>query len=145
MEKATPCLQSQIGDGHNLRGWRTAQATATVSLSVVIRWGPVMTAVNGTGVARLSRTGWSRSGWPGWGLALVCLGDLVEESLGTNGLLAVDSGEPFGGGLVRLGCLDDGAVGPDGCSGDQGEGEGVARAGVNLGGALRAVHHDGRV
>ena len=59
--------------------------------------------------------------------------------------MAVESGEPFGGGPVGLGGLDGGAVGPDGCSGDQGEGERVARAGVDLGGALRSVDHDGRV
>src|SRR5215218_10324611 len=87
----------------------------------------------------------SRSGWLGWGLALVCLGYLVEEGLGADGRLAVDGGEPFGGGLVGLGGLDDGAVGPDGRSDDQGEGEGVARAGVDLGGALGSVYHDGRV
>ena len=91
------------------------------------------------------RTYLSRSGWLGWGLALVCLSDLVEEGLGANGLLAVDGGEPLSGGVVGLGGLDDGAIGPDGRSDDQGEGEGVARAGVDLSDAVGAVHHDGRV
>jgi hypothetical protein len=79
------------------------------------------------------------------GLALVCLGELVEEGLSTNGLLAVNGGEPFGGGLVGLGGLDDGATGPDGRPDDQGEGKGVARAGVDLGDAVGSVDHDGRV
>jgi hypothetical protein len=85
------------------------------------------------------------TGWLGWVLGLVCLGDLIEEGLGADGLLAVDGGEPFGRRLVGLGSLDDGAVGPDGHSDDQGEREGVAWASVNLGRALRTVHHDDRV
>jgi hypothetical protein len=48
----TTCLQSQIGGDHHLRRKRTAQVEATVALSVVVRWGPVRTAVNGTVVAR---------------------------------------------------------------------------------------------
>ena len=79
------------------------------------------------------------------GLALVCLGDLVEEGLGADGRLTIDGGEPFSRGLVGLGGLDDGAVGSDGRSDDQGEREGVAWPGVNLGGALWAVDHDDRV
>jgi hypothetical protein len=56
--------------------------------------------------------------------------------------LVVDGGDCFRHGLVRLGGLDDGAVGPNGCSGDQGEREGIAWPGVNFGGALGAVDHD---
>jgi hypothetical protein len=74
-----------------------------------------------------------------------CLGDLVEEGLGADGRLTVDGGEPFSRGLVGLGGLDDGAVGSDGRSDDQGERAGVAWPGVNLGGALWAVDHDDRV
>jgi hypothetical protein len=48
----TPCSQSQIGHYCHLRGWRTAQVEAELALSVAVRWGPVMTAVNGTLVAR---------------------------------------------------------------------------------------------
>jgi hypothetical protein len=73
------------------------------------------------------------------------LADLVEEGLGADGLFAVDGGERFGDGLVGLGGLDDGAVGADGCSDDQGECKGIAWPGVNLGGALWPVDDDDRV
>jgi hypothetical protein len=52
LEPTTPCLQSQIGRGRNLDEWCSAQVTVAVVLSVVVRSGPVMTAVNGTLVAR---------------------------------------------------------------------------------------------
>ena len=73
----------------------------------------------------------SGAGRLGWVLALGFLGHLVEEGLGADGLLAVDGSQRFGHGLVRLGGLDDGAVGLDGRSDDQGEREGVAWTGVN--------------
>jgi hypothetical protein len=59
--------------------------------------------------------------------------------LGADGVLAVDGSECFGHGLVGLGGFDHGA---DGCSDDQGEREGVAGAGVHLGGALWSIHFD---
>jgi hypothetical protein len=77
-----------------------------------------------------------------WVLAVGFLGHLIEEGLSTDGLLAVDGHQRFGHGLVRLGRLDDGAVGPDGRSEDQGEREGVAWTSGNLGDALWAVDHD---
>jgi hypothetical protein len=52
----TTCLQSQIGEDHYLRKQGTAQVEAAVALSVVVRSGPVRTAVNGTLVARPVRT-----------------------------------------------------------------------------------------
>jgi hypothetical protein len=52
LEPTTPCLQSQIGGGRHLRGWKAAQVEGAVALSVVVRSGPIMTAVNGTVVAR---------------------------------------------------------------------------------------------
>jgi hypothetical protein len=54
LEPTTPCLQSQIGRFAHVRGWGTAQVAATSALSVVVRWGPFRTAVNGTLVARPS-------------------------------------------------------------------------------------------
>jgi hypothetical protein len=54
-EPATPCSQSQIGQDRYLRRQGTAQVEAVLALSVVVRWGPVRTAVNGTLVARPSR------------------------------------------------------------------------------------------
>jgi hypothetical protein len=48
----TPCSQSQIGQKNYLGKRRTAEVTTVVVLSVVVRLGPVMTAVNGTLVAR---------------------------------------------------------------------------------------------
>jgi hypothetical protein len=44
-------------------------------------------------------------------LALSFLGKLVEQGLGAGGLLAVDDGERFGQGRIRLGRFQDGAVG----------------------------------
>jgi hypothetical protein len=52
LEPTTPCLQSQIGGGRHLRSWGAAQVEGAVALSVVVRSGPIMTAVNGTVVAR---------------------------------------------------------------------------------------------
>jgi hypothetical protein len=54
-------------------------------------------------------------------LAPSFLGKLVEQGLGAGGLLAVDDGERFGHGRIRLGRFQDGAVGPDGRPDDQGE------------------------
>jgi hypothetical protein len=48
----TPCSQSQIGQDSHLRRHGTAQAKGPSVLSVVVRWGPFGTAVNGTLVAR---------------------------------------------------------------------------------------------
>jgi hypothetical protein len=55
---ATPCSQSQIGRDPHLRSRGTEQAEAAVALSVVVRSGPVRTAVNGTVVARPARKTW---------------------------------------------------------------------------------------
>jgi hypothetical protein len=58
LDQSTPCSQSQIGPDPHLRQQRTAQVEAALALSVVIRLGPAMTAVNGTLVARPARTTW---------------------------------------------------------------------------------------
>ena len=55
-EPATPCSQSQIGQGLYLGQGRTAQLGPDLALSVVVRWKPVMTVVNGTLVARPAST-----------------------------------------------------------------------------------------
>jgi hypothetical protein len=47
-----PCSQSQIGQDRYLPRQGTAQVHGTLALSVVVRCGPVQTAVNGTLVAR---------------------------------------------------------------------------------------------
>ena len=44
----TPCSQSQIGLDPHLRSWAAAQLEGAPVLSVVVRSGPTMTAVNGT-------------------------------------------------------------------------------------------------
>ena len=49
---STSCLQSQIGPCRYLRRHGTTQVEAASSLSVVVRPGPLRTAVNGTLVAR---------------------------------------------------------------------------------------------
>jgi hypothetical protein len=51
----TTCSQSQFGRTHHLRRCGAAQVGAASVLSVVVRWGPVRTAVNGTLVARPPR------------------------------------------------------------------------------------------
>jgi hypothetical protein len=51
-EPATPCSQSQFGLRCHLRGWRPALVERATALSVVVRWGPFRTSVNGTLVAR---------------------------------------------------------------------------------------------
>jgi hypothetical protein len=56
LRRTTPCLQSQIGRSRHLRRERTTQLEAAVVLSVGVRRGPVGTAVNGTVVARPTRT-----------------------------------------------------------------------------------------
>jgi hypothetical protein len=50
--QATPCLQSQIGQDRDLRRQGTVPVEVAVALSRIVRRGPVMTAVNGTFVAR---------------------------------------------------------------------------------------------
>jgi hypothetical protein len=55
LEPTTPCLQSQIGWTRYLGRQETVQVHAVVALSVVVRPGPVTTAVNGTLVARPAR------------------------------------------------------------------------------------------
>jgi hypothetical protein len=95
--------------------------------------------------SRSRRCKWSGAGRFGRVLALGFLGQLVEEGLGAGSLLPVDGGERVRDFFGRLARLDDGAVGPDGRPDDQGEREGVAWPGVNLGGALWAVDHDDRV
>jgi hypothetical protein len=60
---STPCLQSQIGRYHHLRRYGAALVERAMVLSVVARWIPVGTAVNGTLVARPVRrpgTEWCR-------------------------------------------------------------------------------------
>jgi hypothetical protein len=57
-EPATPCSQSRIGRSCHLRGRRTAQVEPASWLSVVVRWGPFRTAVNGTLVAQPVRLLW---------------------------------------------------------------------------------------
>jgi hypothetical protein len=52
LEPTTPCLQSQIGPAGYLRRQETAQVEAAVALSMIVRWGQVKTAVNGTLVSR---------------------------------------------------------------------------------------------
>jgi hypothetical protein len=55
LEPTTPCLQSQIGPVRHLRRQVTAQVEAAMALSMIVRWGPVKTTVNGTVVARQFR------------------------------------------------------------------------------------------
>jgi hypothetical protein len=50
-----PCSQSQIEQDHFLWIWATTQVGNALALSVVVRWGPVRTAVTGTLVARPPR------------------------------------------------------------------------------------------
>jgi hypothetical protein len=52
LEPTTPCLQSQIGQDRHLRRQGNSAGRASLMLSVAVRPGPVMTAVNGTLVAR---------------------------------------------------------------------------------------------
>jgi hypothetical protein len=58
----TSCLQSQIGQAGYLRGQGHVQVKVAVLLSVDVRGGPVMTAVNGTLVARPLIHAGSRAG-----------------------------------------------------------------------------------
>jgi hypothetical protein len=55
-EPATSCLQSQIGQDRYLGAQGSPQVAVGVALSVVVRSGPAMTGVNGTVVARTTRT-----------------------------------------------------------------------------------------
>jgi hypothetical protein len=55
VEPVTPCSQSQIGRDRHLRKYEGAQVEGAWVLSVVVRWGPIMTAVTGTLVARPAR------------------------------------------------------------------------------------------
>jgi hypothetical protein len=50
--RATPCSQSQIGQDRHLRKQEAAQVDIALALSVTVCSGPVVTAVNGTLVAR---------------------------------------------------------------------------------------------
>jgi hypothetical protein len=62
-QASDPCSQSQIGHERYLLWQRTAQVEAPSVLSVVVRWRPVKTDVNGTIVARPVRrpgTDWRR-------------------------------------------------------------------------------------
>ena len=58
MDEATSCLQSQIGQDLYLSHRGATQVMPDVVLSVAVRLGPVMAAVNGTLVARPARTTW---------------------------------------------------------------------------------------
>ena len=51
----TPCSQSQIGQDRHLQRHEAAQVDAASALSVIVRWRPARTAVNGTLVARPPR------------------------------------------------------------------------------------------
>jgi hypothetical protein len=53
--QSTTCLQSQIGRDRYVRRQGTARVEAAVALSVVVRSGPIGTAVNGMLVARPAR------------------------------------------------------------------------------------------
>jgi hypothetical protein len=53
---AIPCSQSQIDQDRYLRKRLTTQVEGAIALSVIVRWGPLRTAVNGTPVARPLRT-----------------------------------------------------------------------------------------
>jgi hypothetical protein len=63
--QATPCSQSQIGQVGDLRREKTGAGEEALALSVVVRWGPAETAVNGTVVARPARTTWHKAPRPG--------------------------------------------------------------------------------
>jgi hypothetical protein len=65
LEPTTPCLQSQIGRDRYLRRQWMAQVEAALALSLVVPWGPVRTAVNGTLVARPARTTFMEPGCVG--------------------------------------------------------------------------------
>jgi hypothetical protein len=65
LEPTTPCLQSQIGQVRCLGRRGSALVEAALALSVVVRSGPVRTAVNGTLVARPVRMFWIRCGATG--------------------------------------------------------------------------------
>jgi hypothetical protein len=54
LEPTTPCLQSQFGQDRHLRRRSGAQVEGAAGLSVVVRWKPTLTVVNGTLVARPS-------------------------------------------------------------------------------------------
>jgi hypothetical protein len=56
LDQLPPCLQSQFGRCCHLRGWGPALVERAAALSVVVRWGPLRTSVNGTLVARPLRT-----------------------------------------------------------------------------------------
>jgi hypothetical protein len=56
LEPTTPCLQSQFEQDCYLGRRESAQLMAIVMLSVAVHEGPVMTAVNGTLVARPVRS-----------------------------------------------------------------------------------------
>ena len=58
LEPTTPCLQSQIGQDLYLGHRGATQVMPDVVLSVAVRLGPVIAAVNGTLVARPARTTW---------------------------------------------------------------------------------------
>ena len=64
LDQPTPCSQSQVGHDRHLQRCEAAQVDAASALSVVVRWRPVMTAVNGTLEARPPRTVLVRLG--GW-------------------------------------------------------------------------------
>jgi hypothetical protein len=50
--QSTTCLQSQIRRDRDLERWGPALLTGAMVVSVGVRWGPLVTAVNGTLVAR---------------------------------------------------------------------------------------------
>jgi hypothetical protein len=64
-EPATPCSQSQIGQGRHLRRRGAAQVEVALVLSVAVRSGPVKTVVNGTLVARRRGRTWLKPGGDG--------------------------------------------------------------------------------
>jgi hypothetical protein len=56
LDEATPCSQSQIGQVRHLRRSLPSQVELAVAVSVIVRWRPARTAVNGTVVTRPTRT-----------------------------------------------------------------------------------------
>jgi hypothetical protein len=86
----TPCSQSQIGHCRHLRRKGTAQVEAASVLSVVVRWRPVRTAVNGTLVARQAGIGGMG------GAARSCLDRRARPVLGSHRIV----GNPRSGAAV---------------------------------------------
>ena len=94
--QATSCSQSQFGRVHHLRRQGTAQVEPTAALSVIVRWEPLVTAVNGRLVAR-SRGGLGAL-WRRWLTLTVGLDHPRYPSSGQPRLAAHDVGVEKDGG-----------------------------------------------